>query len=191
MNALNINWLAHRRAPSLVSLALLALGLAALVTALQNYSDAQDEHDFQVSRQERADRRDKAERSQRAAKAPQLATSGRKGEDGAGGAGAAGAETLARMAAQLDAAWHPLLQSLEQQALPDVALLQLDVSASAHTVRLIGEAKTMDDALHYVNGLQKVAQLRNVALQSHEEKLVGASSVVRFTVSADWSVNHG
>ena len=182
MNALNINWLATRRAPSLVSLAVLVLGVAALLTALQNYSDAQDEHDFQLARQERAERREKAERAQRTAKAPQLAASARKGAEG---------ETLARMATQLDAPWHPLLQALEQQALPDVALLQLDVSAPAHTLRLIGEAKTMDDAVHYVNGLQQLKQLRNVALQSHEEKVIGATTVVRFTVSADWSANHG
>ena len=181
MNALNINWLPARRGPSVLALALLAAGLAALLTALQNYNDAQDAREFQVSRQERAERLDRAERAQRTAHAPQLAASARRGGDG---------ETLARMAAQLEVPWHPMLRALEKQALPEVALLQLDVSAPAHTVRLIAEAKSMDDALHYVSGLQHVRSLRNVALLSHEERVVGATTVLRITVSADWGDAH-
>ena len=189
MHALNINLLPRRRAPSLVALALLVLGAVGMVTVAQNYSDAQDELDQLALQHSRADRAARRARAESAPAPRSAASSARKGDDG---------QAVARMQNQLELPWYPVLQALEAQAqqaaganaAPSVALLQLDLAAQAGTVRLIAEAKTMDDALHYVSGLQQLPQLRDVVLLSHEEKTLGAATVIRFTVSADWGARH-
>ena len=171
MNALNINFIAQRRSPSLIGLALLALGVAYAAVVGMHYSDAQDELDRAQSRQARAQRKE----------APQHkpAQEQRSAQDELKSAG--------RIDAELQRPWEAVLHELETRATPDVAVVQLEMQGQARTFHLTGEAKSMDDVVPYVQGLRQSKVLSEVYLAGHEEKTVGAVTVVRFNLNANWS----
>jgi Tfp pilus assembly protein PilN len=76
------------------------------------------------------------------------------------------------------------------EALADqpVAVLDLSAEARGRTLRLAGEAKTLDDMLAFVEKLRQSRRLDEVYLQAHEPRKVGAVEVIAFTVQATWPI---
>lgn len=164
---------APRRGSRLPGLALLLAGTACLAAvALQL-----DETEGQVATAEarlRSLTRGQATRSQTAATA-------RTGT-GAAAATAPAAAILPR----LQTPWHALLAELENAAELPVAVLGIDAEARGRSLRLAAEARTMDDVLAFVERLRQSRRLDEVYLLGHEERQVGAATVIAFTVQATW-----
>jgi hypothetical protein len=93
--------------------------------------------------------------------------------------------SLAR--AQLLLPWDTVLHALERAASARVALLSMDAQADARRVRLSAEAKTMGEALAYVETLRSQAGIESVELVSHEEKPVDGVTLVRFALNLVWT----
>jgi Tfp pilus assembly protein PilN len=70
-----------------------------------------------------------------------------------------------------------------------VAVLDFDAQARGRTLRLAGEAKTMDEVLAFVERLRKSKRLDDVYLLGHEARKVGAADVIAFTVQATWPMS--
>jgi Tfp pilus assembly protein PilN len=68
-----------------------------------------------------------------------------------------------------------------------VALLGLEVQTEKRTLRLTGEAKSMDDVAAYVRRLRDSRRIAGATIASHEERLAGAVKVIRFSLEAGWS----
>jgi Tfp pilus assembly protein PilN len=100
---------------------------------------------------------------------------------------AAGGATVEALA-HLRTPWPELLEHLEGLADLPVAVLDFDAQARGRTLRLAGEAKTMDEVLAFVEKLRKSQRFDDVFLQGHETRKVGAAEVIAFTVQANWPI---
>lgn len=115
-------------------------------------------------------------------------------------AGSAASGAAAKILPRLQAPWHELLGELESAAggplaLPGevdgtagqpVALLGVDADARSRTLRLSGEAKSIDAVLAFVERLRASRRLDDVYLLGHEQRVIGAATVIAFTLSAAW-----
>lgn len=81
--------------------------------------------------------------------------------------------------------WADLLMVLES-APSNVALLQLDPSASKRSLSLTAEAADAADMLNYLQALQADQRLSNVVLVSHQVQLQAPGAPWRFKVRANW-----
>ena len=93
-----------------------------------------------------------------------------------------------RVMAQLQLPWGRLLDVLEAETTPSIALLSVDAQGTAGTLQVMGEAPAMGDILAYVRRLRGAALVRELALSGHEERTVGAARSVRFTLDVRWAV---
>ena len=82
--------------------------------------------------------------------------------------------------------WTALFAELESAAGMPVAVLSVDIEARGRNLRLAAEAKAMDDVLAFIERLRQSKRLDDVFLLGHEERKVGASTVIAFTVQANW-----
>lgn len=94
----------------------------------------------------------------------------------------------ARVMAQLQLPWGMLLDVLEAETTPAIALLSVDAQGAAGTLQVIGEAAAMGEILAYVRRLRGAALVREVALSGHEERMAGTVRSVRFTLDLRWAV---
>jgi Tfp pilus assembly protein PilN len=91
-----------------------------------------------------------------------------------------------RQAAQrLATPWADLLAAIEA-APANVALLQLDPSATQHSLSLSAEAADPAQMLNYLQALQSDPRLRNVVLVSHQVQLQAPGTPLRFKLRAQW-----
>ncbi|MDR3370139.1 hypothetical protein [Rhodoferax sp.] len=81
--------------------------------------------------------------------------------------------------------WADLLLVLES-APSNVALLQLDPSASKRSLSLTAEAAGPAEMLNYLQTLQSDKRLSNVVLVSHQVQLQAPGTPWRFKVRANW-----
>jgi hypothetical protein len=88
----------------------------------------------------------------------------------------------------LNRPWDRLLKDLAAAAGPDLALLALEADGSRGTLRLLGEGKSLDEALAYVHRLGASSTLLHPELVSHEMRQVDGLPVVGFTIQAGWGV---
>lgn len=172
MSRLDIDFAASaRRRPSLAGLALLLLGAATLSMVSLELEDLDQ---------------------QAATAEARLKGLLRRGPPAARPAGAAGTprdvagDAAGEVLARLGAPWPELLQQLEALADLPVAVLDLDAEARGRTLRLAGEARTLEDMLAFVESLRQSRSLDEVHLQAHEVRKVGAAEVFAFTVQATW-----
>ena len=173
MQALDINWVARPRTVTPLGLLLATAGLLCAAWVAQNYLELDAERSSLEARQARLNRAAKNGRSGKAVAVLPLAR-----DD---------AQTAAQIDAQLQLPWDSLLHTLEQHSSPKVALMGLDVQAASHSVHLVGEARTMDDALAWVRQLRQAPQLQQLVLTSQEEKPAAGQKVQRFSLDASWS----
>lgn len=87
---------------------------------------------------------------------------------------------------QLNVRWFDLLQALESQQMPEIALLQLLPDANRGQFVLSGEAKNYQALLKYVSQLQAVPELHQVHLQKHQVNESHPQRPVSFEVQGGW-----
>lgn len=162
---------APRRGPGLPGLALFLAGAACIATVALELEDTED----RVAAAE-VRLRNLTRGQPRSPLAP-VAKAG-----AATGASAGAAAILPR----LRTPWSALFAELEGAAGLPVAVLGVDIEARGRNLRLAAEAKAMDDVLAFVERLRRSKRLDDVFLLGHEERKVGASTVIAFTVQANW-----
>jgi hypothetical protein len=99
---------------------------------------------------------------------------------------AAAAATIEK---QLWVPWSSLLAELEsasQDVASTVSLLEVEPDPAKHVVRITAEARTLTDALAYLERLQKSAMLRYPMLDSHEQRKDDPQHPIRVKLSAEW-----
>jgi hypothetical protein len=90
---------------------------------------------------------------------------------------------------QLTVPWSRLLAELEgasQDVASTVSLLEVEPDAAKHLVRITAEARTLPDALAYLERLQKSPVLRYPMLDSHELRKDDPQHPIRVKLSAEW-----
>ncbi|MBF4989293.1 PilN domain-containing protein [Methylophilus sp. 14] len=87
---------------------------------------------------------------------------------------------------QLNVRWFDLLQALESQQVPEIALLQLLPDANRAQFVLSGEAKSYQDLLKYMSQLQVVPVLKQVHLQKHQVNESHPQRPVSFEIQGGW-----
>jgi hypothetical protein len=90
---------------------------------------------------------------------------------------------------QLWVPWSSLLAELEnasQDVSSTVSLLEVQPDAAKHVVRITAEARTLPDALAYLERLQKSTMLRYPMLDSHELRKDDPEHPIRVKLSAEW-----
>jgi hypothetical protein len=99
------------------------------------------------------------------------------------------AVTAAAIEKQLAVPWSRLLAELEgasQDVASTVSLLEVEPDAAKHLVRITAEARTLPDALAYLERLQKSPVLRYPMLDSHELRKDDPEHPIRVKLSAEW-----
>ena len=173
MSRLDIDFAAKpRRSSPVAGLALLLTGAAALSVVSVEIDDLEQQTLVAEARLQSLTRRG-------ASLAARSAPGAGSGKDAAG---AAASEVLTR----LRAPWPDLLEQLEGLAELPVVVLDLDAEARGRSLRLAGEAKTMDDMLAFVEKLRQSRRLDEVFLEKHEPRKLGTVEVFAFTVQATW-----
>lgn len=171
MSRLDIDFAAKPRRPTRVAgLALLLAGAAALSVVSLEIEDLEQQTTVAEARLKSLTRRGAA-----------LAAKSAAGP-GKDAAGAAAGEVLTR----LRTPWPDLLEQLEGLADLPVVVLDLDAEAHGRSLRLAGEAKTMEDMLAFVEKLRQSRRFDEVYLEKHEPRRLGAVEVLAFTVQAAW-----
>lgn len=95
-------------------------------------------------------------------------------------------QTTNRVAQQLNLPWNLLLRDLETATDTSVALLAFEPDAARRRLRLIGEAKTLADALAFVARLEESVLIRDAHLVSYETRQSDGQRVIAFVVDARW-----
>jgi hypothetical protein len=99
------------------------------------------------------------------------------------------AAAAAAIEKQLAVPWSSLLAELEaasQDVASTVSLLQIEPDVQKHVVRITAEARTLPDALAYLERLQKSPVLRFPMLDSHELRKDDPEHPIRVKLSAEW-----
>jgi hypothetical protein len=99
------------------------------------------------------------------------------------------AAAAAAVQKQLWVPWSSLLAELEsasQDVASTVSLLEVEPDPAKHIVRITAEARTLSDALAYLERLQKSAMLRYPMLDSHELRKDDPEHPIRVKLSAEW-----
>ncbi|HRP22485.1 MAG TPA: hypothetical protein PLF79_09415 [Thauera sp.] len=163
----------RRRRPRLPGWLLLAIGAAALGLAAYDWQAAQAE----LAEREALTARLRAElRDSRPQQAARTATPATPEER----------EPAQRVAGVLNADWAALFADLDRARHPEVAVLDLQGDAGRGTLRMTGEAQSVEAAFAYVEKLQRTAALREARIDSHEWVTQGPQMVVRFILTAHW-----
>lgn len=96
-------------------------------------------------------------------------------------------ERIARAAMrQLALPWAGLIRALEDAAVPDVALLQLQPEAQPQVLRVSAEARNAAAMFRYLRGLAEAKGLSEVHLVSHEVAQDDPQHPVRFAAQASF-----
>jgi len=155
------------------------LGWFALLSAALVAAAAADEHARAQDREAAARARVATLEARRAAAAPAPAAP-------------ADAPTLALLQQaslvidQLAVPWDRLFDALEAADAHGVGVLSLVPSARDRTVRMAGEAKSVDDVLAYTKRLSAQPVLSQVHLQSYATTTRERANLVVFTLGAAW-----
>jgi hypothetical protein len=89
---------------------------------------------------------------------------------------------------ELATPWEPLLQGLEAIGMGDIRLLTIEPAPRQRKLRLTAEAVRAGAMLEYVQALEQLPMLENVALQRQEK---GDNERQVFSVEAVWEARHG
>lgn len=99
------------------------------------------------------------------------------------------AATATTIEKELVIPWSLLLAELEgasQDVASTVSLLEVTPDAAKHVVRITAEARTLPDALAYLERLQKSTVLRFPMLDSHELRKDDPEHPIRVKLTAEW-----
>lgn len=95
-------------------------------------------------------------------------------------------EPAERVAAALNADWAAFFTDLAAARRPEVALLELQGDAARGSLRVVGEAQSVEAAFAWLEQLQRARLLREARIDSHEWVTQGPQMVVRFVLTAQW-----
>lgn len=95
-------------------------------------------------------------------------------------------EPAERVAGLLNADWASFFTDLAGASHPEVALLELQGDAARGSLRMVGEAQSVEAAFAYLAQLQRAGMLREARIDSHEWVTQGPAMVVRFVLTAQW-----
>jgi hypothetical protein len=84
--------------------------------------------------------------------------------------------------------WYALFRDLEQAADRNVALLAVEPEADRRSVKIDGEAKSLQAILAYMVKLEQAPTLSGVTLTNHALKESGGQRPVAFSVTGQWTV---
>ncbi len=99
------------------------------------------------------------------------------------------AEEAELIGRELSVPWSALLAELEvasRDSASTIALLQVEPDPAKHTVRITAEARSLPDALSYLERLQQSKMLRYPMLESHERRKDDAEHPFRIKLAAEW-----
>jgi len=85
---------------------------------------------------------------------------------------------------QLALPWATLINTLEEAATNDVAVLQLQPEAQQRLLRVTAEARHQDAMLEYLRQLANAKALANVHLLNHQVQLEDPQRPIQFSVQA-------
>ena len=153
--------------------AALAIAVAAAVAVASAYSESEQEHGDAVARSARLAQQDRGANPRRAVPAadPQLLADLRS------------ANTVID---QLTVPWDELFDAIESAGSRDLGLLALTPNARDRSVRLAGEALSIDQVLAYVDRLAAQPALSRVHLLGYNAVQRDGVSAVAFTLAATW-----
>lgn len=175
MNALQLDYQASSQRHSPLSLLLLAMGCAATIAAVTQYSDIQEKIAGLSSDLEQA-RMAHESQEQRAANAS------RKGNPSN-----AMDKAQHEVIEKLNLPWVPLFKSIENAQQPKVFLLAIEPNSKIQAARLTAEADTLPRALSYLDRLQRQPALKEVTLIEHEIEIDAPGQPVKFTLNLTWN----
>lgn len=82
--------------------------------------------------------------------------------------------------------WQPQLQAVEAALGKEVAMLSLNQEGTARRLRIAAEARTIDDALAFVERVRGSGRFSEVMLSGHDTHVSTGIEVLGFTVLAAW-----
>jgi len=85
---------------------------------------------------------------------------------------------------QLALPWGAIIETVEDAATDDVAILQLQPDAQAGQLRLGAEARTQDAMIEYVHKLVAAKALADVHIVSHQVQTDDPQRPIQFTLQA-------
>ena len=85
---------------------------------------------------------------------------------------------------QLTVPWASLLQAIEQAAMRDVAILQLQPDAETRSLKLIAEARQREAMFEYLRRLGAARGLSEVHIVSHQVQRDDPQRPIQFSVQA-------
>jgi hypothetical protein len=95
----------------------------------------------------------------------------------------------AAVARELNIPWTRLLAELEaasHDSAASISLLQVEPDPGKHRVRITAEVRALNDALVYLERLQKSAVFRYPMLESHERRKDDPEHPLRIQLSVEW-----
>jgi hypothetical protein len=170
MYTLDINFALRRPRVSGLGGALLLLGVSAGCVVAWNYAEAHTQLEQAQARLARL------QRSASSTPRPAVQTSGPREDD----------KAHLKVSSQLRRPWSGLLSEIDLVSSPAIALLSVESQGQSRTLRITGDAKSMGDAVAYVNRLRQSSLIEAVYLSQHEDRLAGPVHVVRFSLDATW-----
>lgn len=82
--------------------------------------------------------------------------------------------------------WKRALTAVEEATSKDVAILSLNQESGGKRLRIMAEARTIDDALQFAERLRSQGKFAEVILGSHEQHNSTGIAVLGFSVLASW-----
>lgn len=98
--------------------------------------------------------------------------------------------TPAELRPELAVGWSALLSDLEHAARDHhdrIALLAVEPDRQKQSVRLRGQARSLEDVLAFVQRLAGIPRLAHPMLESHETRVEDPQRPIEFGLAADWS----
>lgn len=163
---LELDYAAPARRSPWAGLALLALSVALAAGLLRSYSGIRDELAGLQARDSLAG----------PARAPARAVSRERLEEEA-----RAAEAVVR---QLTLPWAGVVQAVEQAAMREVAILQLQPDADTRRLKLVAEARQAEMMFEYLRRLGAARGLAEVHLVGHQVQRDDPQRAIRFSVEA-------
>lgn len=94
-------------------------------------------------------------------------------------------ETQTRIAAQLAWRWQPAFDALAAAQDKTIALVAFDASQAKAQLKLTAEARTLEDALAWIERLQQQPGVKRAVLVQHEIRTDAEQQPVRFAVNVE------
>jgi hypothetical protein len=88
----------------------------------------------------------------------------------------------ARIAAQLTYSWQPAFDAVATAQSSKIALLSLDATQAKSQLKLTAEARTLADAIAYIDALQQQPGVKRATLVQHEIQADADQQPVRFNI---------